>query len=139
MGFGIFVFENVTFCWLSWMLMEYDTRFYRFHEIHLLCDHQELACTPKDPPWRVNMKERSSFVLEHLLSYRQNRLKTYSCGTVWKPHMCSYILIEWIVWINFMCFPFFCGLVTTLSNNTICLRASKQQMMAYQTSIHQSH
>ena len=24
-----------------------------------LCDHQELACTPKDPPRRVNMKETS--------------------------------------------------------------------------------
>ena len=35
-----------------------------------------------------------------LLSYRQNRLKTYSCGTVWKSHMCSYILITWIIWIE---------------------------------------
>ena len=32
-------------------------RFYQFHQIPLLCDHQELACTPKDPPRRVDMKE----------------------------------------------------------------------------------
>ena len=23
---------------------------YRIHQIRLLCDHQELACTPEDPP-----------------------------------------------------------------------------------------
>ena len=34
-------------------------RFYQFHKISLLCDHQELACTPKDPPRRVDMKETS--------------------------------------------------------------------------------
>ena len=34
-------------------------RLYRIHQIRLLCDHQELACTPKDPPWRVSMKEMS--------------------------------------------------------------------------------
>ena len=25
-------------------------RLYRIHQIRLLCDHQELACTPEDPP-----------------------------------------------------------------------------------------
>ena len=34
-------------------------RFYKFHQISLLCDHQELACTPKDPPRRVDMNEMS--------------------------------------------------------------------------------
>ena len=34
-------------------------RSYRFHQIPLLCDHQALACTPKDPPRRVDMKEMS--------------------------------------------------------------------------------
>ena len=34
-------------------------RFHQFHQISLLCDHQELACTPKDPPRRVDMNERS--------------------------------------------------------------------------------
>ena len=33
--------------------------FYKFHQISFLCDHQELACTPKDPPRRVDMKEIS--------------------------------------------------------------------------------
>ena len=46
-----------------WMLLEYDTRFYRFHEIALLCDHQELACTSKDPPRRVDMKDMSLIFL----------------------------------------------------------------------------
>ena len=53
-------------------------RLYRIHQIRLLCDHQELACTPEDPPWRVSMKE---------MSFRN------ICGniywvidkTVWKP------------------------------------------------------
>ena len=31
--------------------------FYKFHQISLLCDHQELACTPKDPHRRVDMNE----------------------------------------------------------------------------------
>ena len=56
----MFCFFYVAIFWISWMLLEYDTRFYRFHEIHFLCDHQELACTPKDPPRQVNMKELSS-------------------------------------------------------------------------------
>ena len=38
-------------------------RFYRFHQIPLLCDHQELACTPKDPRRRVDMKEMSLICL----------------------------------------------------------------------------
>ena len=58
-------------------------RFYQFHQIQLLCDHQELACTSKDPPRRVDMKEMSLIVLVRtFVGYRQNRLKTYSCDTV---------------------------------------------------------
>ena len=34
-------------------------RFYQFHHIPLLYDHQGLAYTPKDPPRRVVMKESS--------------------------------------------------------------------------------
>ena len=33
--------------------------FFHFRQIALLCDHQELACTSKDPPRRVDMKEMS--------------------------------------------------------------------------------
>ena len=31
-------------------------RLYQFHQISLLYDHQELACTPKDPPRRAGIK-----------------------------------------------------------------------------------
>ena len=34
-------------------------RSYQLNQILLLCDHQELACTPKDPPRRIDMKELS--------------------------------------------------------------------------------
>ena len=40
-------------------------RLYRIHQIQLLGDHQELACTPKDPPRRVSMTQMSfRFVME---------------------------------------------------------------------------
>ena len=32
---------------------------YQFHRTPLLCGHRELACTPKDPPRRVDKKEMS--------------------------------------------------------------------------------
>ena len=60
--------------------------FYQCHQIRFLCDHQELACTPKDPPRRVDMKEMcllffvrqfielSTKPFENLLLW--NRLKT---------------------------------------------------------------
>ena len=35
---------------------------YQLHQIPLVCDHQELACTPKDPPRRVVMQEMSQIV-----------------------------------------------------------------------------
>ena len=62
MRFWTYLFSSLLILWdlgIFWMLLEYDTRFYRFHEIALLCDHQELACTSKDPPRRVDMKEMS--------------------------------------------------------------------------------
>ena len=61
-------------------------KYFQFHQIALLCDHQELACTSKDPPRRVDMKEMSLFSFirtflelstkpfENLLSW--TRLKT---------------------------------------------------------------
>ena len=45
-----------------WILLGYYLGmrgFNKFHQISLLCYHQELACTPKDPPRRVDMNERS--------------------------------------------------------------------------------
>ena len=53
-------------------------RCYQFHNISLLFNHQGLACTPKDPPRRVDRNERS------LISF----YKTIYCvidKTVWKP------------------------------------------------------
>ena len=38
-------------------------RFFQFHQIALLRDHQELACTSKDPPRRVDMKDMSLIFL----------------------------------------------------------------------------
>ena len=44
-------------------MLEYQAymveRVFRFHQFQLLCDHQGLACTPKRPPRRVDMKEMS--------------------------------------------------------------------------------
>ena len=34
-------------------------RVFQIHQFQLLCDHQELAITPKGPPRRVSMKEMS--------------------------------------------------------------------------------
>ena len=53
-------------------------RFYRNHQLQVLCDHQELAYTPKDPPWRVSMTE---------MSFRNTYGNIYWVidKTVWKP------------------------------------------------------
>ena len=56
------VCKDICEFWIFGMLLEDHIGMqglYKFHEISLLCDHQELACTPKDPPRRVNMNERS--------------------------------------------------------------------------------
>ena len=70
MGFGTYFFSELLFL-LSFriygMLLEYYTRrFYQCHQIQLLCDRQELACTPIDPPRRADMKE------VFLISFRKN-------------------------------------------------------------------
>ena len=81
-------------------------RFYHIHQMPLLCDHQELACTPKHPPRRVDMKETSR-IYSHTNNY------CVINKTVWRPtlgllatrfkaRMCSYILINWIMWIECM-------------------------------------
>ena len=48
---------------IFWMMLEEQAyvleRVFRIHEFQLLCDHQALTCTPKDPPRRVCMQERS--------------------------------------------------------------------------------
>ena len=44
-------------------------RFFQFHQIALLCDHQELACTSKDPPRRVDMKKMSLIVFYKIFGF----------------------------------------------------------------------
>ena len=59
--FGIVVFMRLLLIYA--MLLEYCMRrVYQFHQTPVLCDHQDLACTPKDPPRRVDMKEISIFL-----------------------------------------------------------------------------
>ena len=43
---------------LEWQTYMLD-RFFEVQQSQLLCDNQDLACTPKDPPRRGNMKDMS--------------------------------------------------------------------------------
>ena len=58
-------------------------RLYRIHTKRLLCDHQELAYTPKGPPRRVSMRKIiSEILMETFIELSQKkRLNTYSCDT----------------------------------------------------------
>ena len=62
--FGTILFSNVLFLFMRCLdfldvvrIANKHVRFYPFHQIPLLCDQQELACTPKDTPRRIDMKE----------------------------------------------------------------------------------
>ena len=44
--------------------------------------------------------------ISNVLSYRQNHLETYSCGTFWKPHMCSYILMYLLLYLDIIALIF---------------------------------
>ena len=57
-GFVVFNYMFLNFLDVVRILCKH-VKLYQFHQIPLLCDHQELACTPKDPPRRVDMKEMS--------------------------------------------------------------------------------
>ena len=108
MRFGFFVSAFTDFTkFISWIVrIQYEhVRFYQFHQIPLLWDHhchQELACTLKDPPRRVDRNEPNVFFVRNFDELSKNRLKTYSCGAVCKPHMRSYISLKWIIWIECM-------------------------------------
>ena len=75
-------FGNIVFMWILkfldvfWILHKHVNK-YQFHQIPLLCNHQELACTPTAAPRRVDMKEMSLIVF---------RKKTYwvIAKTTWK-------------------------------------------------------
>ena len=42
-------------------------------------------------------KKSNLFLWQKWLSYRQNRFKICPFGPVGKPHMCSYIVMKWII------------------------------------------
>ena len=53
-------FDFLSFCLADvGIANKYARESFQLQQIQLLCDHQELACTPKDPPRRVNMKGMS--------------------------------------------------------------------------------
>ena len=70
-GFGFLDFWDVV------GILYKHMRCYQFHQISILCDHQRLACTQKDPPRRVDMNEMS------LISFRKNTDWIID-KTVWK-------------------------------------------------------
>ena len=69
LGFVVVVCFDFCFCFefLDFeRLLEYfisTEGFYQFHQISFLCHRHELACTPKDPPRRVDMKEMNLICL----------------------------------------------------------------------------
>ena len=98
--FGLIYFSNLLILWdfwIFWLLLEYDTRFFQCREIGLLCDHQELACTSKDPPRRVDMKEMNLIFWGKNISWVIEK-------TVWKPTLLTLLenricaLIFWLYW-----------------------------------------
>ena len=61
MPLKVFV-ADLTFCdFLAGVVIAsiYARAGFRIHQFQLLCDHQELASTPKGPPGQVSMKEMS--------------------------------------------------------------------------------
>ena len=82
MRFGTYFISKLFILWVFWifLMLEYyrHIRFHKIHQIPLLCYHQELACTPKDPPRRVDMKETG------LISF-YNKIEWTIDKTVWKP------------------------------------------------------
>ena len=101
----LFDFEIIAFMLWDFLnvvgILYKHIRFYKFHQIPLLCDRQELACTPKDPPRRVDMNEISLICFYNKNHWVINK-------NVWKPalwdllenricaliswYICSYIL-----------------------------------------------
>ena len=56
------IYKDIGEFWNSWMLLEYYIGmqgFYKLDQVSLLCYHNQLTCTPKDPPRRVDMNEIS--------------------------------------------------------------------------------
>ena len=81
------VYKIICEFWISWML-EYCIGmqgFYNFHQISLLCDHQELACMPKDPPRRVDMNEMNLiFFIIRMIELSTKPFENQLFWTCWK-------------------------------------------------------
>ena len=74
-------------------------RFFQFHQIALLCDHQELACTSKDPPRRVDMKEMSLICWGKNISWVIE--KPFENLLLWHCLKTAYVLL-YFYWMNHM-------------------------------------
>ena len=80
-------------------ILSRDERFYQFHQIPFLRDHQQLACTPKDPPRRVEIKQMSRFVCMRKII--ESSTKSFENLLLWnrlKPAYVYYMLIKWTTW-----------------------------------------
>ena len=84
-------------------------RFYHFHQNTLLCDDQELACTPKDSPRRVDMNARSIISFHKKIDWAIDQIvwkltlvepfENRSCALIsW--YICSYIWMYLILYLN---------------------------------------
>ena len=94
MRFGTYLISNLLLLWDFWIFLMFEyyigmQSFYKCHQISFLCDHQELACTPKDPPRRVDMNERS------LISFYNQNCWVID-KNVWKPALLD--LLENRIW-----------------------------------------
>ena len=96
-----YLFSKLLILWDFWifLMLEYYIGmqgFYKFHQISLLCDHQELACTPKDPPRRVDMNERSLiFFIIRIIELSTKPFENLLFWTCWKT---AYALFDIGYW-----------------------------------------
>ena len=67
------------------------SQFYQCHQVPLLCDRQELASTPKDPPRRVEMEEMSLIVLQENASSCDKTVRKPTLGEPFENRICVFI------------------------------------------------
>ena len=106
MRFGTYLFDDLL-CFIRFLDSRHAVRILHKKVLSIssnptLCDHQELACTPKDPSRRVDMKEMSLIRLcvRKIIELWTKLFETYSCGNVWQPYMGFYILTKWTIRIG---------------------------------------
>ena len=103
--FGFVVFMT-SFKFLDVVSVLYKhVRFYQFHQIPLLCDHQELACTPKDPPWRVDIKNESDFfdkkTMTALASRKKKHIRNFELTCIRICWVSTINIWLWYIFLNF--------------------------------------